>query len=87
MGEWRLWQVAKDKRGAGGDNPLYIQHMFDWMMAHNVYMECYFETPRRRSVYALARRLPKKGQRQSFLGNRRLTLPEKYRQLFGGVKK
>lgn len=45
VGEWGLWQVAKGGRGAGGDNPGYIQNMHDWMTTHNVYMECYFEAP------------------------------------------
>ena len=45
VGEWGLWQVASGGRGAGGDDPTYIQNMHDWMASHNVYMESYFETP------------------------------------------
>ncbi len=45
VGEWGLWQVDPKGRPAGGDDPTYIQSMYDWMTTHNVYMECYFETP------------------------------------------
>ena len=45
VGEWGLWQVEPNGRPAGGDDPTYIQNMYDWMCKHNVYMECYFETP------------------------------------------
>jgi len=90
VGEWRLWQVAKDKRGAGGDNPLYIQHMFDWMMTHNVYMECYFETPADGVSTLWPGGYPKKGSGNHSWGTAGSPYPKaaaKYRQLFGGVKK
>ena len=45
VGEWGLWQVDPKGRPAGGDDPVYIQNTYDWMKTHNVYMECYFETP------------------------------------------
>ena len=47
VGEWGLWQVDPKGRGAGGDNPSYIQNMYRWMSdpKNNVYLECYFETP------------------------------------------
>ena len=44
-GEWGLWQVDPNGRPAGGDDPSYIQNMYNWMTTHNVYMESYFETP------------------------------------------
>ena len=43
-GEWGVWPVVAGGRGAGGDNPSYIQNMYNWMTSHNVAMECYFET-------------------------------------------
>ena len=47
IGEWGLWQLNDKSHPSGGDNPSYIQHMYDWMSDPNnhVYMECYFETP------------------------------------------
>ncbi|MGI4788599.1 MAG: carbohydrate binding domain-containing protein [Janthinobacterium lividum] len=45
VGEWGLWQVDPSGRPAGGDDPVYIQNMYDWMSKNNVYMESYFETP------------------------------------------
>lgn len=44
-GEWGLWQVDPQGRPAGGDDPVYIQNMYDWLCSHNVFMESYFETP------------------------------------------
>lgn len=47
IGEWGLWQLGDKSHPSGGDNPFYIQRMYDWMADPNnrVYMECYFETP------------------------------------------
>ena len=53
VGEWGLWQIADPAhpagadRPAGGDDPTYIQNMYDWMSdpANNVAVECYFESP------------------------------------------
>ena len=47
IGEWGLWQLNDKWHPSGGDNPSYIQHMYDWMSdpANRVYMEVYFETP------------------------------------------
>ena len=47
IGEWGLWQLGDTNHPSGGDNPSYIQHMYDWMSdpANRVTLECYFETP------------------------------------------
>ena len=47
IGEWGLWQLNDKWHPSGGDNPSYIQRMYDWMSdpANRVYMEVYFETP------------------------------------------
>ncbi len=44
VGEWGLWGVGTPNHNSGGDNPVYIQNMYDWMSSNNVYMESYFET-------------------------------------------
>ena len=47
IGEWGLWQLNDKSHPSGGDNPYYIQKMYDWMSdpKNHVYMEVYFETP------------------------------------------
>ena len=47
IGEWGLWQLNDKGHPSGGDNPSYIQRMYDWMAdpTNRVYMEVYFETP------------------------------------------
>ena len=41
VGEWGT--VDSNSRPGGGDDPDYIQHMYNWMVANNVSMECYFD--------------------------------------------
>lgn len=47
IGEWGLWQLNDKWHPSGGDDPSYIQHMYDWMRdpKNNVAVECYFEAP------------------------------------------
>ena len=47
IGEWGVWQLGDKNHPSGGDNPSYIQHMYDWMAdpKNRVYLEVYFETP------------------------------------------
>ncbi len=47
IGEWGLWQLNDSNHPSGGDNPTYIQNMFNWMSDPNnhVAAECYFEAP------------------------------------------
>lgn len=40
--EWGVWGLGVD-RPAGGDNPTFIQNMYDWMVANNIAWECYFD--------------------------------------------
>ena len=89
VGEWGLWQVAKGGRGAGGDDPAYIQNMYDWMASHNVYMECYFETPADGVSTLWPGGYPKAGSGNHSWGTAGSPYPQsaaKYRQLFGTAK-
>ena len=89
VGEWGLWQIAKGGRGAGGDDPAYIQNMYDWMISHNVYMECYFETPADGVSTLWPGGYPKAGSGNHSWGTAGTSYPKaaaKYRQLFGGAK-
>ena len=47
MGEWGLWQLNDSNHPSGGDNPTYIQNMYDWMRdpKNAVAVACYFEAP------------------------------------------
>jgi hypothetical protein len=42
--EWGTYPVSPSYQngGGGGDNPLYINNMFDWFAANNVYYNSYF---------------------------------------------
>ena len=40
--EWGVWGV-NEGRPAGGDDPLFIQNMYNWFKANNVAIECYFD--------------------------------------------
>lgn len=77
LGEWGLWQLNDKSHPSGGDNPSYIQHMYDWMAdpKNRVYMEVYFETP-------------SDGDSQLWPHwNKETTFPKSaalYRKLFGG---
>lgn len=86
VGEWGLWQVAANGRGAGGDDPAYIQNMYDWMTTRNVYMECYFETPADGVSTLWPGGYPKPGSGNHSWGMAGSPYPRsaaKYRQLFG----
>lgn len=80
LGEWGLWQSNDKGHPSGGDNPSYIQRMYDWMSDPNnhVYMEVYFETP-------------SDGDSQMWPHwNKTTTFPKSaalYRKLFGGPGK
>lgn len=41
--EWGLVSYAADPRRAGGDDPAFIDHMFEWFANHDVAFECYFD--------------------------------------------
>jgi len=87
VGEWGLWQVDAKGRPAGGDDPTYIQNMYDWMTTHNVYMECYFETPSDGVSTLWPGGYPAPGANPSW-GTRGTSYPlaaAKYLQLFGKV--
>ncbi len=87
VGEWGLWQVAPNGRGAGGDDPGYIQNMFDWMKTHNVYMECYFEAPADGVSTLWPGGFPKPGSGNHSWGDKGSPYPRAaalYRKLFGG---
>jgi len=87
VGEWGLWQVAAGGRGAGGDDPSYIQNMYDWMTSHNVYMESCFETPADGVSTLWPGGYPKAGSGDHSWGAAGSPYPRsaaKYRQLFGG---
>ena len=47
IGEWGLWQLNDGNHPSGGDDPTYIQNMYNWMSdpKNNVAVECYFEAP------------------------------------------
>ena len=47
LGEWGLWQLNDKWHPSGGDDPTYIQNMFNWISdpKNNVAIECYFEAP------------------------------------------
>jgi hypothetical protein len=42
--EWGLVSYAPDPARAGGDDPAFVQNMFDWFKSHNVAFENYFDT-------------------------------------------
>lgn len=89
VGEWGLWQVAAGGRGAGGDDPSYIQNMFNWMTSHNVYMESYFETPADGVSTLWPGGYPRMGSGNHSWGANGSPYPKsaaKYRLLFGGSK-
>ncbi len=90
VGEWGLWQVDAKGRGAGGDNPSYIQNMFDWMSdpKNNVYMECYFETPSDGVSTLWPGGHPAPGSGNPSWGTSGTPYPKaaaKYRELFGKI--
>ncbi|MBV9850271.1 MAG: hypothetical protein JO250_11400 [Armatimonadetes bacterium] len=80
IGEWGLWQLGDKSHPSGGDNPSYIQRMYDWMADPNnhVSMECYFETPSDGD----AQLWPHWGNETKFPKSAAL-----YRKLFGGPAK
>ena len=41
VGEWGTWDTGTAP--GGGDDPAYIQRMYNWMVQNHVGMECYFE--------------------------------------------
>lgn len=89
IGEWGLWQVAAGGRGAGGDDPSYIQNMYDWMIKNKVYMECYFETPADGVSTLWPGGFPKSGSGNPSWGTKGSPYPQasaKYRALFGDSK-
>ena len=89
VGEWGLWQVAAGGRGAGGDDPSYIQNMYNWMISHNVYMECYFETPADGVSTLWPGRYPATSVGNPSWGVKGSAYPKSaatYRRLFGGSK-
>ena len=89
VGEWGLWQVAKGGRGAGGDDPSYIQNMYEWMVSHNVYTECYFETPADGVSTLWPGGYPKGVSGNHSWGTAGTPYPKAaalYRRLFGGSK-
>lgn len=47
IGEWGLWQLNDGNHPSGGDNPAYIQNMYNWMSdpSNHVAVACYFEAP------------------------------------------
>lgn len=77
LGEWGLWQLGDKGHPSGGDNPSYIQRMYDWMSdpANRVYMEVYFETP----SDGVSQLWPHWGKETTFPKSAAL-----YRRLFGG---
>jgi len=40
--EWGVWGV-NEGRPAGGDDPAFIQNMYNWFKANNIQIECYFD--------------------------------------------
>ena len=63
--------------------------MYDWMISHNVYMECYFETPADGVSTLWPGGYPKAGSGNHSWGASGSPYPKaaaKYRQLFGGAK-
>ncbi|MCW2608717.1 MAG: putative beta-mannanase, partial [Frankiales bacterium] len=40
--EWGLWETSGQNGGGGGDNPLFITKFLDWVDAHSVLYETYF---------------------------------------------
>jgi hypothetical protein len=42
--EWGLWGVGHNNRPAGGDNPYFIQQMYDWFVRAGVSYACYFDS-------------------------------------------
>ncbi|BDI32539.1 hypothetical protein CCAX7_45900 [Capsulimonas corticalis] len=85
VGEWGMWQISATGRPAGGDDPAYIQNMYDWMSSHNVYMECYFETPSDGVSTLWPGGYPKPGSGNHSWGAKGTAYPKaaaKYRELF-----
>ena len=76
IGEWGTWDI--NSQAGGGDDPDYVQHMFNWMSdpSNHVYMEDYYDIP------------ASDGDHQLWpgLNNRQTAFPAaalKYRSLFG----
>lgn len=42
IGEWAAWGVNQSGIAGGGDDPLFIQNMYNWFAANNVAYEFYF---------------------------------------------
>ena len=76
VGEWGTWDL--NSAPGGGDDPGYVQNMFNWMSdpSNHVYMEDYYDIPASDGDHQL---WPGLNKRQTAFPNAAL----KYRSLFG----